>query len=217
MTDLNGRQIRVNRYVATTAALVLVLAGCSTEADQGASEEETASSSQTEVQGDDGAEDQAVDVDEGLFAVEVTVSADFLGELTEEEIASNAEDSEFSDYTINPDGSVTYRMSRGVYENALAEMKTGIDESIQETVDEYPDVIRSVTYDDAVTEFDVVVDRAAYEAEFGIGFIAFTFGIAGMFYQMFEGVPEAEQQVLIEYVDEATGEVIDTQTFPIEE
>jgi predicted small lipoprotein YifL len=207
----------VIKHIATGAALVLILAGCSNPGPEETREDDGASSTQTKTQEEEDAEDQAVEVDEGLFDVEVTVSADFFGELSEEEIASNAEDAEFSDYTINPDGSVTYKMSRGVYEATLAEMKTGINESIQETVDEYPDVIRSVTYDDAVTEFEVVVDRAAYEAEFGIGFIAFTFGIGGMFYQMFEGVPADEQKVVIKYVDDATGEVIDTQTFPIEE
>lgn len=205
------------KHIATGAALVLILAGCSNPGLEETPEEDGASSTQTKTQEEEDAENQAVEVDEGLFDVEVTVPADFLGELTEEEIVANAEDAEFSDYTINPDGSVTYKMSRGVYEDTLAEMKTGIDESIQETVDEYPNVIRSVTYDDAVTEFEVVVDRAAYEAEFGIGFIGLTFGIGGMIYQMFEGVPEDEQKVLIEYVDEVTEEVIDTQTFPIEE
>jgi hypothetical protein len=207
------------KQIALGSAFVLLLAGCSNPSESQEPDEDAgmSSSSQSDTDEAENGENQAVEVDEGLFEMEVTVSADFLGELTEEEIASNAEDAEFSDYAINPDGSVTYKMSRAVYEAALQEMKTGLDESIQESIEEYPDVIRSITYNSAVTEFEVLVDRAAYEADFGIGFIAFSFGIGGLFYQMFEGVPEDEQEVLIEYVDEATEGVIDTQTFPIEE
>ena len=205
--------------IGIASILVLLLAGCASteETEPATPETDSAASAESDSQEPEEGEGGGVEVDGGLFEVEVTLPPDFLGELSEEEIAANAEESDFSDYTINPDGSVTYTMSRVAYEAALAEMKTGLDESIQETVNEYPNVIRSVTYDDDVTEFEVVVDRAAYEAEFGVGFIGFTFGLGGMFYQIFSGVPEAEQQVVIDYVDEQTGEVLDSQTFPFEE
>jgi hypothetical protein len=37
-----------------------------------------------------------------------------------------------------------------------------------------------------------------------------------MFYQMFDGVPTEEQGVVIDFIDGATGEVFDTQTWPME-
>lgn len=205
--------------IGISTVLVLLLAGCASTEDiePTTTDAESSASTETDNQEMEDTEGGGVEVDSGLFEVEVTLPSDFLGELSEEDIAANAEESGFSDYTINPDGSVTYTMSRVAYEAALAEMKTGLDESIQETVNEYPNVIRSVTYDDDVTQFEVVVDRAAYEAEFGVGFIGFTFGLGGMFYQIFSGVPEAEQQVVIDYVDEQTGDVLDSQTFPFEE
>ena len=158
-----------------------------------------------------------VEVDEGLFNVDVTVPAGFIEGQTEAEIAANAEEAGYTDYVLNADGSVTYTMPKAAYEAALQEMRDGVDEAIQEAVNESPDVFTSVTYDKSLANFDVTVNRAAYDEDFGAGFIGFTLGLSGMFYQMFEGVPTEDQQVLINFIDESTNETFDTQKWPLEE
>ena len=158
-----------------------------------------------------------VEVDQGLFNVDVTVPAGFFEGLTEADIAANAEEAGYTDYVMNADGSVTYTMPKAAYEAALQEMRDSVDEAIQEAVNESPDVFTSVTYDKSLANFDVTVNRAAYDEDFGAGFIGFTLGLSGMFYQMFEGVPTEDQQVLINFIDASTNETFDTQKWPLEE
>ena len=157
-----------------------------------------------------------IEVDEGLFNVEVTIPAEFFEGQTEADIAANAEESGYGNYVFNADGSVTYTMSKAAHDAALQEMRDGIEDSIQDAVNASPDVFQSVTYNDAATKFEVTVDKAAYDASFEAGFISFTLGISGMFYQMFDGVPTEAQGVIIDFIDGATGEVFDTQTWPME-
>ena len=180
--------------------------------------EETAIVSEAESSAGVGDEESSagLEVDEGLFNVEVTVPAGFIEGQTEADIAANAEEAGYTDYVMNADGSVTYTMPKAAYEEALQEMRDGVDEAIQEAVNESPDVFTSVTYDKSLANFDVKVNRAAYEQDFGAGFIGFTLGLSGMFYQMFEGVPTEEQRVVIDFIDGATGEVFDTQNWPME-
>ena len=180
--------------------------------------EETAIVSEAESSAGVGDEESSagLEVDEGLFNVEVTVPAGFIEGQTEADIAANAEEAGYTDYVMNADGSVTYTMPKAAYEEALQEMRDGVDEAIQEAANESPDVFTSVTYDKSLANFDVKVNRAAYEQDFGAGFIGFTLGLSGMFYQMFEGVPTEEQRVVIDFIDGATGEVFDTQNWPME-
>lgn len=162
-------------------------------------------------------ESSGIEVDEGIFNVEVTIPKDFFEGLTEEEISSSAEEEGYENATVNPDGSVTYLIPKDVWEEGLAEMKAGVDETIQEIVNESPDVFRSVTYDNSLKNFDVTVNKVAYDESFEAAFVGFTLGFSGMFYQMFAAVPEDEQGVVINFIDESTGEVFETQDWPYEE
>lgn len=202
--------MKPNKLVLGSVLAVFITAGCAGP-EGAAPAEETNSVVEEE-------SSAGIEVDEGLFNVEITIPAEFfaLGGQTEADIAANAKESGYENYVLNADGSVTYTMSKAAHNAALQEMRDGIDDSIQEAVNESPDVFQSVTYNDAATKFDVTVDRAEYDASFGAGFISFTLGISGMFYQMFDGVPTEEQGVVINFIDGATGEMFDTQTWPME-
>lgn len=158
-----------------------------------------------------------IEVDEGLFDVEVTMPAMFFEGQTEVDIAANAEESGYNDFVLNADGSVTYTMSKAVYKETLAEWRELIDLTIQETVNESPDVFTSISYDKSVTSFDVTVDRAAYEDDLEARFIGFTLGLVGMFYQSFEGVPSEDQGVLINFIDVSNNEVFQSTKWPLEQ
>jgi len=176
--------------------------GCAVQEDAPAVEEELS---------------QGIEVDEGLLNVEVTVPKEFFEGQTEEDIAAIAKEGGYSGYTMNADGSVTYAMSKAAYDEALQKMRDGIDLAIQETVKEKPHVFKSVTYDDAVSRFDVTVDKDAYGADTGAGFIGFSFGLSGIFYQMFDGVSTDDREVVINFIDDLTNEVFDSQRWPLEE
>lgn len=211
----------ITAILPVVVSLVLV-GGCSAGADEDPADSASGTQSvETPSVENEGQTLQDVEVDRGFFTVEVTIPANLFGDLvedrTEEEIAANAEESGYIDYTMNDDGSVTYVMPRGVYEEALAEMKQSLDVSIEEIVSESPDVFQSITYDRSVTAFDVVVDRPSFEADFAASFVGFTLGITGLFYQIFEGVASDDQEVMIYFIDGATGESFESQRWPLED
>jgi len=218
---------------AAGLAAALVLAGCgSSSDDSGADEASQQEETTTEPQEDDSDEDSAtatespeaseptsvdsgdIEVDRGLLSVEVTLPADFISvgsetPPTEEELKEAiAEDGSNMEVTLNDDGSATYRMSRGEYNRILDDLRASVDESVQEVIDEEPNIYESVTYSNDLKEFDVVVDREAYESS--MSFLSLTLLFQGAFYQAFAGVPENERFVIIRTTDAATGEVFDT-------
>jgi hypothetical protein len=198
-------------HVVAASILTILLAGCATQTTP-----ITEPSPATEIDSSAAESDSStgVQVDQGLLNVDVTVPKSFFEGQTETEIVANAEEAGYSKYVLNDDGSVTYTMSKARYDAGLKEIRDGIDQAIQEAVDASPEVFSSITYDKSMTNFDVKVDRAAYEGNFETAFIGFTLGFSGMFYQVFDGVPSDEQEVLINFIDSSTNEVFDTQTWP---
>ena len=192
--------------------VVSVTSGC-TPQEEAPPTDEVASSEAPAVEEESS---EGVEVDQGLFNVEVTLPAGIFEGQSEENIAANAEEAGYSSYAINADGSVTYTMSKAAYDTVLQEMRDGTDEAIQDAVNQNPDVFTSITYNSSMTTFDVTVNRAAYDGSMEAGMIGFTLGLSGMFYQMFEGVPTEDQQVLTNFIDASTNEVFDTQKWPFE-
>lgn len=184
--------------VLSTTAL-LVLAGC--------------------VSDDSGAKADEVSVDKNLLTVDVTIPKSFFEDLgeggvpTQAELDAEAKEAGYKSAKLNSDGSVTYTMSKKVHEEVLNEMKSAIDESIKESLDEYPGVFKSITYDKDVKNFTLEVDRQKFDSEFGVGFVGFGLAIQSGFYQMFS-VGTGESKTVIEYKDSATGEVFDTTVWP---
>lgn len=218
---------RISRYgVAGLLTASLVLAGCGGSSEQAADtvpEETAAASVEVEAPVAEEVESQVVDeggdieVDEGLFSTEVrlplslfTLFADESAKPpTQEEIqASVDKEGRDIEVTVNDDETVTYRMSRREFDRFKADLKAGVDESIQDAINEESDIYKSVTYTDDMSEFDVVVDRKALED--GFSFVGFGLLISGGFYQAFTGVDESKRSILIKYIDEKTGEVFDT-------
>lgn len=218
---------RISKYgVAGVLAASLVLAGCggsSEQATEAASEETAAVAVEVEapvaeeVESDVVEEGGEIEVDEGLFSTEVrlplslfTMGGDESAKPpTQEEIqASLDKEGRNIQATVNDDGTVTYRMSRGEFDRFKADLKAGVDESIQEAINEESNIYKSVTYNDDMSEFEVVVDRNALENSFS--FFGFGLLFSAGFYQAFTGVDEGKRFVLINYVDEKTGKVFDT-------
>lgn len=209
--------LKLSSFPAIFLAATLVLGGCSPQpADDSVLEEmeqpaEIAGSSESEPSVAD------VEVDRGLLSVEITVPKEFFEDSTEAEIMAAAEEAGFTSTVINEDGSVTYTMPRRVHDELLQEMKDGIDEVIAEALQENPQIFKDVSYDRNVTKFKVTVNRAAFESSFEAPFIGFGLGLGGMFYQIYQGVPKDDQGVIIDFVDEASGDVFDSQRWPGDE
>lgn len=217
--------MRISTFgAAGLLAVSLILAGCGGSGEQAtdalpdetaAVEVETPDAEEAESDTEEAGED--IEVDEGLLSTEVriplslfTLGADDSAEPpTQEEIqASLDEEGRNIQATVNDDGTVTYRMSRGEFNRFKTELKSAVDESIQQAINEEANIYKSVTYSDDMSEFEVVVDRSALENSFS--FFGFQLLFSAGYFQAFTGVDESKRFVLINYVDEKTGEVFDT-------
>jgi hypothetical protein len=202
------------------AALVccgaLVLAGCASgdsgSADASASPASSEGASEAPAEEASGADLEAlgdVEVDQGLLSVTITLPADFAEDVTQADIDASIASGEIQDGQINDDGTVTYQLSKSQHEESLSELRGSVDQVIADENTTNPGLYEDVTYNDDMTQFTVVVaDRQKYEQSMSMLGFGLLFGAA--FYQIFYGVPEADRNVVIEYVDAATGEVFDT-------
>ncbi|MFR1053122.1 MAG: hypothetical protein ACLSFB_01000 [[Clostridium] scindens] len=115
-----------------------------------------------------------------------------------------------TEVTKNEDGSVTLKMTEEAHQNLLNEIKTGIDESIQEILQDkenYPS-FDSITYNDEVTEFDVNVDASVYG---GLeSFVVIALYVEGNMYQSLNAVPEDQLKTIVNFKNKDTGEVIES-------
>lgn len=152
----------------------------------------------------------AVQVDEGLLSVDVTVQRSILdpnGEQTDEQIIQGAKDKGMS-AVVNPDRTVTYTMSRKQQRELLDGMRASVLESTATMVDDAQNSFTAIEVSDDMTLFTVKVDKARYselEVLYALGFY-----MGGGLYQQFSGVKGDEVDVKVQFVDDATGEVLDS-------
>lgn len=163
--------------------------------------------------------DEKVEVDKKLINVEITLPASFLElegeeEIDIDEIKEEAKENGMKDAVLNNDGSVTYKMSKSTHRELLDEMKRGVEETIEETINSedftsIKDIKTNKTYD----KYEVIVDKEGFENGFdGFGILGVAF--SSMYYQLFEGVNPDDYEVIMDIKDEETGEVFDTIIYP---
>lgn len=207
----------MKKLIALLAMLALLLAACGNEKTTSEievmNESQTASGS-TEGEAEESEEEGGVNVDKGLFSVEVTLPASFFEGEDVAETVANAEKNGFGEATVNDDGSVTYKMSKNKHKEMMAELATSVEETKTELVEsgDFPS-IKSVETNKDYTSFTINVDRAAYENSFD-AFATMSVGVVGSYYQAFNGVKAENMEVLIEVKDVDTGEVINSVVYP---
>ncbi|MBT2680725.1 hypothetical protein J7E38_17075 [Bacillus sp. ISL-35] len=200
------------RSIVLLLTLSALLAACSSE---GKVSESATKTEQTAKEDKAKAEDEgSVEVDKGLFNVEVTLPASmFEGE----DIDSTIEEAKaegVKEVIKNDDGSVTYKMSKSKHKEMMKELETGIKESLEEmkTSGDFAS-IKDVTHNKSFSEFTLEVDKATYENSMD-GFAVFGLGISGAYYQLFNGADQDDYKVTINVKDQATGEEFDQIVFP---
>lgn len=179
--------------VAVSAACLVLLAGCSTPVAEKTDSE-------------------SVQVEQGFFEVSVTLPASLVEGQDFATYEADMLSKGVTSVIQNEDGSITIKMPDAVHQVMLDQMKVSIDESIAQALVDQAGVVTEITYNKAVSEFSVTVDKAAFESSFGAGFIALSLGLQGMFYQLFDGV--ADPKVTVNFIDGATGEVFDSVMYP---
>lgn len=188
-----------------TLALMVSLVACG-----GGSETQSGGNATSEKETENSA---GVQVDEGLLNVDVTLAASFFEDQTEEEIKAEAKENGYSDCKINDDGSVTYTMSKKKHAEMLDEMKTSFDEMIAGYLEGEEEVASfvDIQHNDDFSKVDIFVDAKQYTMWDSL--YALTFYITGAYYQAFSGVANDDIDVVVNFIDNATMEVLDTASY----
>ncbi|MET3575467.1 hypothetical protein ACFFIY_01945 [Bhargavaea ullalensis] len=196
--------------------LIILLAGCGAngKAENAADEANPDAPENGEAPaGEEQAEGGAVEVDKGLFNVEVTVPPSFFEGEDIDEAVEQAKAEGKADAVKNADGSVTFKMSKDQHKEMMAELLESVEGLTNEMKGgDYPS-IRDITHDKRYTKFEVTVDREQFENSFD-GFALLGVGFAGMYVQLFDGVKPDDLGVKVSLIDEATGEPFDEMIFP---
>jgi len=155
-----------------------------------------------------------IEVNRGLLSVEITIPASLAGEGDLDEFIAEfaAEGIDVSDARRNPDGSVTYKMSRGDHGRLLTSLRNSFTEGFKESSEEFESV-QSISSNNDLTKFEITVDREAFENSFD-GFVSFVPLFAAGIYAAFDGRDPEGMRVEINYVDSATGQVFETVVAP---
>jgi hypothetical protein len=158
--------------------------------------------------------EQTVDVNKGIFNVEITLPASMFEGQDINKVIADVE-KEGIKVTKNEDGSLTYKMSKAKHKEMMKEMKANIIDVVNETKQNKEDYksIKDITYNGSFTEFTMVVDKAAYENSMD-GFAAFGLGMAGMMYQLYNGVKSEDTRVTIFLKDQTTQKQFDQIVYP---
>lgn len=154
------------------------------------------------------AQEQSVEVDEGLFEVSVTVPAEFLdANKTQADYDAAAAEAGYKSATLNEDGSVTYVMTKKQHRELLVQMAETIDSALTEMVgsNDYPNFV-SISHNDNFTEFTVVSKSTSLDFNESFSVLAF-YMYSGM-YNAFAG--EEIENCHIDFVNEASGQVFDS-------
>lgn len=147
-----------------------------------------------------------VEVDEGLFDVELTVPADFISESTQEELDTVCEENGFKSIILNEDGSATYTMTKKQHKELMDGYRKDINNNLNEMIgsEEYPN-ITNIEANDNFTEFTVTTKNA--ELDMAESFSVLAFYMAGGMYNAFSG--EEVENISVTFVNADTGDVID--------
>lgn len=188
------------------ASMVFSMASCSGKSE---SLDEPADSTQsTEKNGERNGLDAIgdVDVDSGLFNVTLTVPADFIGEITQEQLDESTKENGYKSATLNNDGSVTYVMTKAQHQDMMEGIRKSIDDSLSEMAnsEEYPSIVKIEANSD-YTKYTVTLNTE----EVGImeGFASMGLYVFSGTYHIFNGTEPGN--INVQYVNEATGKVID--------
>lgn len=171
----------------------------------GSEKEESAKESETS--------NTAIEVDENLLSVDITIPASFFeGEdMTTFDTTAYVEENNFNEAAVNQDGSVTVTMTKARHKEIVAEMQASTEESYQELINntDMP-YIENISHNGGFKTVTVEVDRAGYDNAF-LDMTPFVVGFQSMFYQTFTG-DKLHCEVVMKYSD--TGDVISTTVYP---
>ncbi len=200
---------------------MLLMTACGKEADPVAEvtvTEETSSVEEikdipTEAASSDASEDDLsqikaagdVEVDKGLFNVELTIPAEFVGDVTQEKLDESVAEKGYKSATLNEDGSVTYVMTKSQHEELVKVIEGEINDGMKGMIgsEDYPD-ITDVTANSDYTSFAITTKNA--EPNMNETLSVMIYYMYGGMYAVFNG--EKAENIHVDFVNADSGEVI---------
>ncbi len=84
-----------------------------------------------------------IEVNQGLFNVELTIPADYVEGMTQDELDDTVDEEGYKSITLNEDGSATYVMTKEQHKKMMDEIKSSFNESMREMVgsETYPSFV----------------------------------------------------------------------------
>lgn len=161
-----------------------------------------------------GSELNGLSVIAGEDTVRITLSAEMIGDTTEAEISESAKaDGNYMGYELHEDGSVTYIMSAERYDSMMSTLKASVDECIDMLLhgEQAVDSFVRIEYDESLQNIAIYVDGSSFTTWDSMN--ALSFYIYGAYYQTFLGVPGDQIDIVISFIDDASGEVVSTASY----
>ncbi len=145
-----------------------------------------------------------VGVEKELFDVNLTIPAEFIGELDQAQLEQQAKEGGY-EFKINDDGSATYTMTKSQHKELMEEMAGSINSSLSEMVgsESYPN-ITAVTSNDDFTSFTVTTKSTELDMSESLSTMAFY--MYGGMYGIFNG--ENPENIHVDFVNADSGELI---------
>lgn len=196
-------------------ATAIILTGCGNKTENIETvQTQTESEIQTEteqVSEEDTENEGKIEVDKNLLSVEITLPAEMYEGTTQEELDADSE--EGIESKLNDDGTVTVKMSKMKHDQIMKDMKDEIEKGFSETLadkEKYPSFTDIKTNDD-LSEYNVtttVINSDGFTTD--ESFYTLQAQISGGMYQIFLGTKSDNIQVIVNYINNETGEIIAT-------
>lgn len=196
------------RIVATMLILSMALSGCGSSGSA-----DTATTSTQKVEDTSSTEDAFseldalgdVEVDKNIFDVTITVPADYVGDVTQEELDAQAKESDIHSITLNEDGSAIYVMSKSQHKQMMKDLADNCNASLSDMVgsDDYPN-ITDIKANSDFTNFTVTTTSTDLDLAESMSIIVFY--MYGGMYAIFNG--SDVDNIHVDFVNADSGEII---------
>lgn len=145
-----------------------------------------------------------INVDEGIFDVNLTIPAEYVGDATQEDLDQQAAEYGYK-VTKNDDGTATYTMTKTQHKKILDDMANSINSTLSEYVnsEDYPN-ITNITANENFTSYTITTKST--EPDMNESLLPMALYVQSGVYFIFAG--EDVDNVHVDFVNADTGETI---------
>lgn len=148
-----------------------------------------------------------VNVEKGLFNVELDIPADFMGEKTQEELDESSKEKGYKSITLHDDGSATYVMTKQQHKQMMEELNASIDSALEDMIgsEDYPNLI-NIKANGNYTEFEITTKST--DLSLAESFSTLAFYMYGGTYNIFNGT--SVDNISVKFINADSGDIIST-------